>query len=76
MMTPVEVEQLIRTAMPGSQVEVSDSRGTGDHFEILVVSKDFAGKTLLEQHRMVFAVLEKEMDDRIHAVQLKTRVPG
>ena len=74
MIAPAEIENIIRSVLPGSEIEVSDMTGTGDHFHIVVVSKAFAGKTILEQHRMVFQALEKEMDRRIHAVQLKTKV--
>ena len=73
MITPHEIEAMILMAMPGSNVKVSDMTGTGDHFEIQVVSKDFQGLTLIEQHKKVFTILEKEMDKRIHAVKLRTR---
>ena len=73
MITPREIEGMILAAMPGSNVEVSDMTGTGDHFEIQVVSKDFRGLPLIEQHKKIFAILGKEMDDRIHAVKLRTR---
>ena len=65
---------MILARLPGSRVEVSDLMGTGDHFQVKVESKDFAGKSLMEQHKMVFAILRKEMDDRIHAVQIKTKI--
>ena len=74
MITTDEIEKMILTALPGSRVQVSDMMGTGDHFEITVASKDFAGKSLMDQHKMVFAILRGEMDGRIHAVQLKTKV--
>ena len=74
MIQPDEIRLIILKKIPGSEISVSDMTGTGDHFEIQVTAKDFAGKTLLEQHRMVFAALETEMDKRIHAVQLKTLV--
>lgn len=73
MITTDEIAQMIQDRLPGSRVEVSDMRGTGDHFEIEVASPAFAGKSLIEQHRMIFAILAPEMDRRIHAVQLKTR---
>ena len=73
MIAPREVEEMILAALPGAKVEVRDMTGGGDHFEILVVWQAFAGKPLLEQHKMVFSALEKEMDRRIHAVQLKTK---
>ena len=65
---------MILSVLPGAQVSVDDLTGGGDHFDILVVSKKFEGKPLLEQHKIVFAALEKEMDRRIHAVQLKTKI--
>ena len=74
MIAPEEVKNMILSALPGSQVAVRDMTGGGDHFDILVVSKKFDGKTLIDQHKMVFAALQSEMDRRIHAVQLKTKV--
>ena len=74
MIEPSEIKQMIQDALPGCQAEVEDMRGTGDHFDVWVEWKGFAGKSLIEQHRMVFKALEKEMDGRIHAVQLKTKV--
>lgn len=72
---PAEIERLIREKVPDARVTVKGMTGTGDHFEIQVISKGFTGKSLIEQHQMVFGALEKEMDKRIHAVRLKTRVP-
>ncbi|MBI4432298.1 MAG: BolA family transcriptional regulator [Candidatus Omnitrophica bacterium] len=74
-MLPEEVKAMILAAMPDAQVSVVDMRGTGDHFDIEIISRAFAGKTLIEQHQMVFKTLAGEMDRRIHAVQLKTRIP-
>ncbi|HXV18509.1 MAG TPA: BolA family protein [Candidatus Omnitrophota bacterium] len=73
MITPAEIESMIREAMPDARVTVTDMRGTGDHFEIFVQSALFKDKPIIEQHKMVYAVLKKEMDERIHAVQLKTK---
>ncbi len=75
MMPEKEVSQMIEAALPGARVQTHDMTGTGDHFDILVVSAAFQGKSLIEQHQMVFAALAPEMDKRIHAVQLKTRTP-
>jgi len=76
MPTPVEVETLIAAALPGARVEVRDATGTGDHFEALVVAEQFRGKTLVEQHRMVYAPLRDLMaTNEIHALSLKTSAP-
>lgn len=73
MIEPAEIRQMIRSVIPDAKVEISDMTGTNDHFEIYVSSKAFQHKSLIEQHRMVFAALENEMKDRIHAVKLRTR---
>ena len=73
MMQPQQVKKMLLEAFPDAQVNVQDMTGTGDHFEISVVSKSFAGKSLVQQHRLVHKALESEMDRGIHAVQIKTR---
>lgn len=70
------IHKLITQTLPDARIEIEDMNGTGDHFEITVVSEGFRGKSLLEQHRMIFSVLEKEMEKSIHAVKLKTKVPS
>ena len=74
MMKPEEVQKILENAFPGAWVSVEDMTGTGDHFEIVVTSKIFEGKPLIEQHQAVHAALASEMDKRIHAVKIKTRV--
>lgn len=72
MIDPEEVRSRIAAAFPGGRVTVADSTGTGDHFEAEVVAAAFAGKSLVDQHRMVYAALGDLMP-RIHALALKTR---
>ena len=71
------VVALIRAQMPDADVVVTDLTGTMDHYDIRVRSQAFTGKSLLDQHRMVYAALEAaRQDGRIHALQLKTEVPS
>ena len=70
------VKKIVLAGFPDAEVEVSDMTGTGDHFQILVISEAFAGKSLIEQHRSVHALLEKEMNNFIHAVKIRTRTPS
>ena len=72
-MTPTEVKEMLKQAFPGDSLQVRDMTGTGDHFDIVVISKKFKGKTRIEQHQMVHRALEKEMDRGIHAVRIKTQ---
>ena len=76
MMTEIEVQKLIKVTFPDAQVEVVDMTGGSDHFQILVVSNEFKGKPLIDQHRMVQKSLESALNDnRIHAVHIKTETP-
>jgi len=63
---------LIEAQLAGSTAEVGDMTGTGDHLEILVISDDFKGKLLLDQHQMVMDVLKESLKEKVHAVKIKT----
>lgn len=76
MPTPKEVEDLIAAALPGARVSVQDVTGTGDHFQATVVAEQFRGRSLVEQHQMVYAPLRALMARNIiHALSLKTSAP-
>ena len=67
---------LIHAAMPDAEVQIVDRTGTMDHFNLTVRSRAFAGKTLIEQHRLVYAALGTALrDGRVHAVEIKTLTP-
>ncbi|GHG93230.1 BolA/IbaG family iron-sulfur metabolism protein [Comamonas sp. JC664] len=66
----------ILEALPGSEVEVRDYTGTGDHYEARVVSPDFAGKAMVQQHQLVYAPLQQWLKSgELHALALKTYSP-
>lgn len=65
----------IRAAMPDAEVTLRDLTGTADHWEATIISSAFAGKSLMERHRLVYAALAEEMKGAIHALTLKTLTP-
>jgi stress-induced morphogen len=70
-----EIERLISEALPGAEVEVVDETGTADHLRATVRASQFAGRTRIDQHRMVKAAVQERMDDgSIHALSVKTEV--
>jgi stress-induced morphogen len=76
-MSPDEVKLTLQTAFPGSTVEVQDLTGGGDHFQVMIVSSLFEGKSLVDQHQMVYGALREAMGtERIHALALKTLTPA
>ncbi len=70
--TPQEIKQRIETAIPGATAEVEDYTGGGDHFRATVVAEAFAGRSRIEQHKLVYAVFGAEIGGPIHALSLKT----
>ena len=70
------LEQRIRDGLGEvSHLVIRDLTGTKDHWEALVVSAAFAGKTPIEQHQMVYAALAELMAGPVHALALKTYSP-
>ena len=68
-----ELEALIKAGLPDAEVIVG---GEGDHFEAVVVSRQFAGRTRVQQHRLLYAALGDRMGGEIHALALRTLTPG
>ncbi|MEC4893325.1 MAG: BolA family transcriptional regulator [Oscillatoria sp. PMC 1051.18] len=70
-----QVEAMIKAKLPDAKVKVEDLGG-GDHLQAIVVSGEFAGKTKVKQHQMVYAAVQEAMaTEEIHALALKTYTP-
>ena len=50
--------------------------GGETHFNVVIESPVFAGKSRVERQRAVYAVLSKELEERVHALSLKLSTPG
>jgi stress-induced morphogen len=70
------LETLLEEAFPeASELDVLDRTGGGDHFHVTVVSKRFAGLSLIEQHKLVYAALADPLaDGTIHELRITTKV--
>ncbi len=73
--TAETIRSKILTALPDASVDVRDTTGGGDHYAATVVTPAFAGKMLIERHRMVYAALGESMRSDIHALALTTLTP-
>jgi acid stress-induced BolA-like protein IbaG/YrbA len=71
-MDPKEIRAMIEAKLESTSIEVD---GDGTHFEAVIVSPEFEGKSLLERHKLVYEVLGEAMKERIHALSLKTYTP-
>ncbi len=73
-------ERIIKGISP-SHLEIIDesqqhvghvgSQGGAGHFAVKITAKAFAGKKLLECHRMVYAALGNLMEKEIHALRIQ-----
>ncbi len=75
MIAPVEVERLLRERFGDADLELTDLTGTQDHYQARIVSRAFSGKSLIEQHQLVYGALGAAMSGPIHALALKTYTP-
>lgn len=75
-MTSEQMKARIETLAPGTQAQLIDLTGTQDHWQAIIVSPAFAGRSLVEQHKLVFALFKSEVEsNEVHALTLKTYTP-
>ena len=75
-MSAGEIEAMIKAALPDAEVEITDLAGDGDHYAARVISPSFAGKSRVQQHKMVYEALGGRMGGVLHALQVTTAVPN
>jgi acid stress-induced BolA-like protein IbaG/YrbA len=71
-MDPENIKNMIEQGLQGS---IANVVGDGRHFEAVIVCEAFVGKTMVEQHQMVYQALGTNMDEAIHALSLRTFTP-
>jgi acid stress-induced BolA-like protein IbaG/YrbA len=72
MVRPEDVKSYIEQGMPCEHVQVA---GDGHHFEAVIVSAEFRGKSKVQQHQVVYRALGDRMKAEIHALSMKTLTP-
>jgi len=69
---PEDVKRFIQDNLECQHVEVV---GDGHHFEAVIVSEAFRGKSRVQQHQLVYRALGDRMREQIHALSMKTLTP-
>jgi acid stress-induced BolA-like protein IbaG/YrbA len=72
MVTPESIQTGIQAGLPCEHVEVI---GDGQHFQALIVSGAFAGKSRVQRHQLVYGALGDRMREEIHALSMRTLTP-
>ena len=80
------VEKLTDAFAPASLDVVDESHqhvghaghreGGETHFRVYIVAEAFRGKSRLERHRMINALLEAELSGGVHALAIHAQAPG
>jgi acid stress-induced BolA-like protein IbaG/YrbA len=72
MVTPESIKNGIEAGLACERVDVM---GDGQHFQALVVSAAFAGKSRVQRHQLVYKALGDRMREEIHALSMQTFTP-
>jgi acid stress-induced BolA-like protein IbaG/YrbA len=72
MLTPQQLHSYIAAGLPCEHLEVE---GDGHHFQAVIVSSEFAGKSRVQRHQRVYAALGDRMREEIHALSMQTLTP-
>ncbi len=72
MTDPEQIKTWIETGMACEHVDV---QGDGHHFEAVIVSPAFRGKSRVQQHQVVYGALGERMRAEIHALSMQTFTP-
>ncbi len=73
MVTAESIEQTIKTSLPCTWIRVEGD--DGHHFSAVIVSDQFQGKNVVQQHQLVYRALGERMREEIHALSMKTYTP-
>ncbi len=72
-MEPAVIAELIQAGLPGAEVKVT---GDGRYFEAVVISDQFAGKSLVQRQRLVMNTVRAQIESgALHALSIKTLLP-
>ncbi|MGP0060597.1 MAG: BolA/IbaG family iron-sulfur metabolism protein [Beijerinckiaceae bacterium] len=74
-MPATEIERMIKDAIPDAQIQITALADDNDHYAAVVISSEFAGKSKLQQHQLVYKALGASMGGALHALQLQTSAP-
>ena len=72
MVMPQQIKEWIEQGLEGAKVEID---GDGRHFNAVIVSPVFEGKSSVQQHQLVYGVLGDKMKSDIHALSMRTLTP-
>ena len=68
-----EIKKLIKASMPDAEISIQDLVGDENHYSATIISKVFAGKSKIDQHKLIYKALKGKMGNELHALALTTK---
>ena len=68
-----EIKSLIIEALHDAEISIQDLAGDENHYSATIKSKNFAGISKIEQHKMVYKALKGKMGNELHALAINTK---
>ena len=72
-MNLIEIENLVKEAIPDAVIDIQDLAGDNNHYSATIISSLFKGKSKIEQHKLVYNALKGKMGNELHALAIKTK---
>jgi stress-induced morphogen len=67
-----KLHTLIEKSFPDADIDIVDLAGDDDHYSVTITDSSFAGKSRIEQHKLVNKALGDRLGGELHAMALKT----
>ncbi len=68
-----DIKEMIEASLIGSTAIIEGDDGT--HFQGIIISEEFIGKSMVQQHQLVYKALGTKMGNEIHALSMQTLTP-
>lgn len=71
-MTENKIKKILKDKLEDAEIFLQDMTGEKNHFNLIIISNQFEGLSLIEQHKIIYNALGDMITNEIHALQLKT----
>ena len=67
-----KIKKRLQKKLKKAEIFIQDMTGNNNHFNVIIISDSFIDLALIEQHKMIYSLLDDMITKEIHALQLKT----
>lgn len=71
-MSEDEIKKRIIANIPDAEIELVDTMGDNDHYNMVIKSSQFNGLSSIKQHQLIYQALGPDMGTTLHALSIKT----